>query len=164
MNRIYTAFTAAALFVSTPATSYGQSSSDMRDDQLLGAIVQATEESEAADLLGFMQEASRRGLLMFEGERICESGVPETGLMDNQFKRGRVNWAYHMRVWEMAMEDGFCGCVYELQSFPQFQRELVGHDGEITESDVDVFNAFWRERKQVIEPAYRAFKDERCGD
>lgn len=163
MNRIYTAFATAALFVSTPVASLGQTASDMRDDQLLGAIVQATDNSEAADLLGFMQEASRRGLSMFENPQRCEEGIPETGLMTNLLDRSPVSWAYRYQVWQMAIETGYCGCAFDLQSFPEFQNQMVNHNDELDRSDIQVFRDFWLALKPEPERSYRAFKNESCG-
>lgn len=135
----------------------------LRDDQLLDGIVAATEGADASGLLALMQEARRRGLLMFAEGNICEAGIPETGVLASQINRGVVTWAYHMLLWDMAMTQGHCGCVYDLLTFEQFAIDLTGHTGaDLTLADVDVFRQFWQDQRREIEPAYAVFTAEFC--
>lgn len=142
-----------------------QEPADLRDDELLSDIVVVTEAGEADRLLALMREVRDRGLLMFEDVRECESPVPTTGILDNQFNRGAVNWAYHMEVWARAMAAGDCGCPYRLLSFEEFSEEVAGTSPEnIDASDVQEFTKFWVERRAVVEPEYKAFKAQTCGE
>ena len=142
-----------------------QQIADLRDDELLSDIVIVTETGEADRLLALMREVRDRGLLMFEDIRQCESAVPEDGLLDNEILRGTVNWAYLMEIWSVAMAEGDCGCPYELLSFDDFSERVAGTSPEnITTEDVKKFQRFWMERREVVEPAYRAFKVQTCGE
>ena len=142
-----------------------QEPAELRDDQLLSDIVVVTEAGEADRLLALMREVRDRGLLMFEDIRECESPVPKTGLLENEIMRGEVNWAYHMEVWSRAMAAGDCGCPYKYLSFEEFSEDVAGTSPEnIDASDVDEFAMFWVERRDVVQPAYRAFKAQTCGE
>ena len=135
----------------------------LRDDQLLDGIVAATEGADATGLLALMQEARRRGLLMFPDGEVCEADIPETGVLSSEINRGVVSWAYHMLLWEMAMTQGHCGCVYDLLTFEQFAIDLTGHAGaDLTPAEVDAFRQFWLDQRREIEPAYAVFTAEFC--
>jgi hypothetical protein len=135
----------------------------LRDDQLLVSIGAATEAADAAGLLALMQEARGRGLLMFNAGKTCNADIPDTGVLSSEINRGAVTWAYHMRVWDMALTAGHCGCATDLLSFAQFTSDITGHAPEdLTAADVGTLRQFWQDQRREIEPAYAAFAAEAC--
>ena len=135
----------------------------LRDDQLLVSIGAATEAADAAGLLALMLEARRRGLLMFDAGKTCNADIPDTGVLFSEINRGVVTWAYHMRVWDLALTAGDCGCATDLLSFAQFARDMTGHAPEdLTAADVGTLRQFWQDQRREIEPTYAAFAAETC--
>lgn len=154
-----------ALFagLAMPITLLAQDLPALRDDQLLVSIGAATEAADAAGLLALMQEARRRGLLMFDAGKTCNAEIPDTGVLSSEINRGVVTWAYHMRVWELALTAGDCGCATDLLSFAQFARDMTGHTPEdLTAADVGTLRQFWQDQRREIEPTYAAFAAETC--
>lgn len=152
-----------AVALTLPAAVLAQDLPALSDDGLLDGIVAATEGFDAARLLVLMQEARQRGLLMFSDAVACKAEIPDTGVLSSEINRGVVSWAYHMRVWEMALAAGHCGCAFDLLSFTQFTADMTGHAPEdLTAADIGILRQFWQDRRREIEPSYAAFTAEFC--
>ena len=150
-------------WLALPMALLAQDLPALRDDQLLVSIGSATEAADAAGLLALMLEARRRGLLMFDAGKTCNADIPDTGVLFSEINRGVVTWAYHMRVWDLALTAGDCGCATDLLSFAQFARDMTGHAPEdLTAADVGTLRQFWQDQRREIEPTYAAFAAETC--
>ena len=138
----------------------------LRDDQLIGAVAEATEAREADRLLLLMTEIRARGLLMFEVEgQVCEPVIPESGLLATLTPHGTAQWAYITRVRMMAMELRDCGCLYSLQSFDEFTRDMTGSRApDLTRSDLATLQEFRAKNQSPVDDAWRDYRKTVCGE
>jgi hypothetical protein len=154
---------AAIILFTGPVLS--QPIEQLRDDRLLEQVVSATSDGDANELLNLMREVRARGLLMFPDIDICHSQVPDTGILSSKITRGGVNWAYHMRVWSLAIEQNQCGCPYNLLSPDAFALELTDHAmTDLSTADAGVLRSYWIQNRDIVEPAYQTFQLEVCGN
>ena len=143
-----------------------QDTTALRDDQLLGAVVSATEAQDADRLLALMTEARLRGLLMFgvDGQS-CAPVMPQTGPFASLIWRGSAQWAYITRVHVVAIERGDCGCPFARLSFDDFALELTGAAAaDLTQDELSAFQAYRAANERVVEQAWQDFRQNSCGD
>ena len=143
-----------------------QDTSSLRDDQLLVAVVAATEAQDADRLLSLMTEVRARGSLMFTAEsQACEPVIPETGPLASLISRGSAQWAYITQSRMTAMKAGDCGCPYSLLSFDDFTLELTGSvAADLTPNDLSVLQAFRAANESAIDQEWRDFRQNSCGE
>ena len=155
----------AALAVLATQT-LAQDAPSLRDDQLLGAIAEATEAQQADRLLSLMTEVRARGLLMFKADDLsCEPVIPETGLLASLIARGTAQWAYITRVRMTAIDRGDCGCPYSLLAFDDFSREMTGSVAAgLTKADLAVLQKFRSQNESSTNETWRAFRQKTCGE
>ena len=154
----------AALAVLATRT-LAQDAPSLRDDQLLGAVAEATEAQQADRLLSLMTEVRARGLLMFKADGpSCEPVIPETGLLATLTPRGSAQWAYITRVRMVAMERKECGCPFSLLSFDDFTREATGSVApDLTRDDLSVLQAFRTRNERTVGEEWNKYRQTVCG-
>ena len=154
----------AALAVLATRT-LAQDAASLRDDQLLGAVAEATEAQQADRLLSLMTEVRARGLLMFKADGpSCEPVIPETGLLATMIPRGTARWAYITQARITAMSKGACNCPFSLLSFDRFTRDLAGAVApDLTRQDLAALQEFRAENEGPTETAWRDYRQNVCG-
>lgn len=159
-----TSFTALAVFVTLAGSAWAEGLQDLPDDRLLGEVVTATESGEKDQLMELMREAQARGLLMFPKPQACTFTFPDTEFFGNEIFRGAVRWGFGTDLSELAMSQGFCGCIYDLGSLDAFTQERVGKAAQdATTSDFSVFRKYRRSDWSEVNERYQAFQSEQCG-
>jgi hypothetical protein len=160
-----TSLTALAVFVALAGNAWAEGPQDLPDDTLLGEVVIATETGEEDRLLKLMREVQARGLLMFPKPQACSLTYPDTEFFSNEIFRGAVRWGFGTDLRELAISQGFCGCIYDLGSLDDYTQARVGKTPEeLTAAD---FNALRRYRSGEwvdIDQRHAAFRKESCGD
>ena len=160
-----TSLKALAVFIALAGSAWAEDLQDLPDDTLLGEVVTATENGEEERLLDLMREVQARGLLMFPKPQTCNFSYPDTEFFGNEIFRGAVRWGFGTDLRELAMSQGFCGCIYDLGSLDDYTQARVGKTPEeLTAAD---FNALRRYRSGEwvdIDQRHAAFRKESCGD
>ena len=159
-----TSLTALAVFVTLAGSAWAEGLQDLTDDRLLGEVVTATESGEKDQLMELMREVQARGLLMFPKPQACMLTFPDTEFFGNEIFRGAVRWGFGTDLSELAMSQGFCGCIYDLGSLDAFTQERVGKAAQdATTSDFSVFRKYRRSDWSEVNERYQAFQSEQCG-
>ena len=159
-----TSLTALTFVLCLAGASLAQDISDLPDDQLLGAVVTATETEDKERLMELMREVRARGLLMFSEPQVCEFAYPDTEFFRNEIFRGAVRWAYGTDLREQAMTEGYCGCIYELGSLDAFTEARVGKRAvDVASDDLGDFRSYRRSEWNDANERYQAFQTEHCG-
>lgn len=155
---------ALAVFITLAGSAWAEDLQDLPDDTLLGEVVTATENGEEERLFDLMREVQARGLLMFPKPKTCTFSYPDTEFFGNEIFRGAVRWGFGTDLRELAMSQGFCGCIYELGSLDAFTQERIGKPAQdaIT-SDFSVFRKYRRSDWSDVNERYQNFQLERCG-
>lgn len=160
-----TSLTALAVFITLAGSAWADGLQDLTDDRLLGEVVSATESGEKHQLMELMRDVQARGLLMFPKPQACTFTFPDTEFFGNEIFRGAVRWGFGTDLSELAMSQGFCGCIYDLGSLDHYTQARVGKTPEdLTAAD---FNALRRYRSGEwveIDRRHAAFRKESCGD
>ena len=143
-----------------------QDVTSLRDDQLIGAVAQATKAREADRLLSLMTEVRARGLLMFRAAgQACEAMIPETALLTSLITRGTVQWAYITQARKTAMERGDCGCPFSLLAFDDFTRTMTGSVGaDLTRDDLAILQEFRARNEKSVDETWQDFRHNNCAD
>lgn len=160
-----TSLKAVAVFIVLAGSAWAEDLQDLPDDTLLGEVVTATETGEEERLLNLMREVQARGLLMFPKPQTCTFSYPDTEFFGNEIFRGAVRWGFGTDLSELAMAQGFCGCIYDLWGLDDYTQARAGKTPEeLTAAD---FNALRRYRSGEwveIDRRHAAFRKESCGD
>ncbi len=159
-----TSLKALAVFITLAGSAWAEGQQDLPDETLLGEVVIATEMWEKERLLKLMREVQARGLLMFPKPKACTFSYPDTEFFGNEIFRGAVRWGFGTDLRELAMSQGFCGCIYDLGSLDAFTQERIGKaaQGAII-SDFSVFRKYRRSDWSDVNERYQIFQLERCG-
>lgn len=160
-----TPLTTLTLVLGLASTTLAQDIPDLPDDQLLGAVVTATDARDEDRLLELMLEVQARELLMFKADdAVCDADVPKTGVLDNMLAYGNARQAYIVAARQAALDLGDCGCPFGLLSFGAFVRDEVGVEArDLEQGHLKKLRAFRREHQSSVDEAYRAFRTESCG-
>jgi hypothetical protein len=159
-----TSLKAVAVFIVLAGSAWAEGPQVLPDDALLGEVIIATENGEEERLLKLMREVQARGLLMFPKLQACTFRYPDTEFFRNEIFRGTVRWGFGTDLSELAMSQGFCGCIYDLGSLDAFTQERVGKAAQdATTRDFSVFRKYRRGDWSEVNERYQAFQSERCG-
>ncbi len=159
-----TSLTALAVFITLAGSAWADGLQDLTDDRLLGEVVSATESGEKDQLMELMREVQARGLLMFPKPQACMFTFPDTEFFGNEIFRGTVRWGFGTDLRDLAMSEGFCGCIYDLGSLDAFTQERVGKAAQdATTRDFSVFRKYRRSDWSEVNERYQAFQSEQCG-
>ncbi|MEQ8922658.1 MAG: hypothetical protein RLP08_18190 [Marinovum algicola] len=161
-----TPLTTLTLVLGMATTALAQDIPDLPDDQLLDAIVTATDARDKDRLLEQMLEVQARELLMFKAEdAVCEFTYPDTEFFRNEIFRGTVHWAYATDQSEAAMQSGNCSCIYSTSSFRAFLQETVGKGpSELTSADYNLLRRYRRDEWHDMLDRYDEFRSANCGN
>lgn len=160
-----TPLTTLTLVLGMATTALAQDITDLPDDQLLDAIVTATDARDKDRLLELMLEVQARELLMFKAEEaVCDADVPKSGVLENMLAYGNARQAYIVAARQAALDLGDCGCPFGLLSFDAFVRaEVDVETSDLEQGHLKKLRAFRREHQSSVDEAYRAFRMESCG-
>jgi hypothetical protein len=160
-----TSLKALAVFIALAGSAWAEDLQDLPDDTLLGEVVTATENGEEERLLNLMREVQARGLLMFPKPQTCTFSYPDTEFFGNEIFRGAVRWGFGTDLRELAMSQGFCGCIYDLGSLDAFTNELVSKSAKaLTTVDFNALRRYRSDEWVEIDQLHTAFRKESCGD
>lgn len=160
-----TSLKALAVFIAVAGSAWAEDLQDLPDDTLLGEVVTATENGEEERLLDLMREVQARGLLMFPKPQTCTFSYPDTEFFGNEIFRGAVRWGFGTDLRELAMSQGFCGCIYDLGSLDAFTQERIGKTpNNLTAGDFGALRRYRSGEWVKIDQLYTAFRKESCGD
>lgn len=159
-----TSLKALAVFITLAGSAWAEDLQDLPDDTLLGEVVTATENGEEERLLDLMREVQARGLLMFPKPQTCTFSYPETDFFGNEIFRGAVRWGFGTDLRELAMSQGFCGCIYDLGSLDAFTTERVDKPAHaLTAADFNTMRRYRNADWNTIDQRYATFREESCG-
>ncbi len=156
----------AMTLMAVPASA--QEASDLSDTGVLDALQEAIDASDEARVLELMQEAESRGLTIEArgGAPRCEQPVvPKVGALEHPFRWGMAKQAHGIRLRQLAMEQGYCGCLSKLMDFAEFTQERTGKAPEtLTEGDLTAIREWYHGIRGEIREPYIAYRNRQCGD
>lgn len=160
-----TSLTTLILVFGMASTAPAQDVTDLPDDQLLDAVVSATDARDKDRLLELMLEVQARELLMFKAEdAVCDAAVPKSGVLENMLAYGNARQAYIVAARQTALDLGDCGCPFALLSFDAFVRA----ETDQAQAELDLIGLrhildYGRNNQSRVTNMYRDFRQEICG-